>query len=129
MNIKKIETKITFKTETGYYLELTTPETMKLLENTKSKTRKNENGKNVPCLKITELVLIHCNVVNNSYQQNSRVLYIFVPNRLFGQFLNISRKSFMFLKTFDSEFSHIDVWFADQNSESLEIEDKKNITV
>ena len=86
-------------------------------------------GENVPRLEITELVLIHCNVVNNSYQQNSRVLYIFVPNTLFGQFLNISPKSLMFLKTFDSELSHIDVWFTDQNSKSLGIENKKNITV
>ena len=102
---------------------------MKLLGSTKSKISKDKNGEKLPYIEIIEVVLIHCNVVNNSYQQNSRVLYIFVPNRLFGQFLNISRKSFMFLKTFDSEFSHIDVWFADQNSEPLEIEDKKNITV
>ena len=126
---KKIEKKITFKTKTGYYLELATPETKKLLGSTKSKTRKNENGENVPRLEITELVLINCNVANNSYQQNSRVLYTFVPNRLFGQFLNISPKSLMFLKTFDSEFSHIDVWFTDQNFKPLGIEDKKNITV
>ena len=62
---------------------------MKLLGRTKSKITKNENGKNVPRLEITEVVLIHYNVVNNSYQQNSRVLYTFVPSKLFDQLLNI----------------------------------------
>ena len=62
---------------------------MKLIGSTKSKMTKNKNGENVPCLEITEVVLIHCNVVNNSYQQNSRVLYTFVPSKLFDQLLNI----------------------------------------
>ena len=69
-----------FEIKTGYYLELLTPETMKLLRTTKSKITKNENSENVPCLEITEVVLINCNVVNNSYQQNSRILYTFTPN-------------------------------------------------
>ena len=58
----------------------------------------------MPYLEITEVVLVHCNVVNNSYQQNSRVLYTFISNKSFGQLLDISPKSFIFLKTFDSEF-------------------------
>ena len=70
----KIENRITFKIKTGYYLELLTSETLKLLGSTKSKIAKDENGENVPFLEITEVVLIHCNVVNNSYQQTSRVL-------------------------------------------------------
>ena len=74
-----------------------------------SKITKNENGENVLRLEITEVVLIHCNVVDNSYQQNSRVLYTFVPNKSFGELLNISPQNFIFLKPFDSEFSHIDV--------------------
>ena len=82
---------------------------MKLLGNTTSKITKDENGENVPYLEITEVVLIDCNIVNNSYQQNSRVLNTFAPNKSFGQFLNISSKHFMFLKTFDSEFSYIEV--------------------
>ena len=89
---------------------------------------KDENGENVPYLEITEVVLIHCNVVNNSYQQNSRVLYTFVPNKSFGQLLDISPENFIYLKTFDSEFSYIEVWFTDQNSNPLEIEDKINTT-
>ena len=76
---------------------------MKLLESTKSKITKKENDKNIPCLKITEVVLIHCNVGNKSYQQNSRILYTFVPNKPFGPLLNISPENFIFLKTYDSE--------------------------
>ena len=101
---------------------------MKLLGSTKSKITKDKNGENVPYLEITEVVLIHCNVVNNSYQQNSRVLYTFVPNKSFGQLLDISPENFIYLKTFDSEFSYIEVWFTDQNSNPLEIEDKINTT-
>ena len=77
----------------------------------------------MPHLEITEVVLIYYNIVNNDYQQNSRVLYTFVPNKSFGQLLDISPKNFIFLKTFDSEFSNIEVWFTDQNSKPLEIED------
>ena len=88
--INKIENRITFKTKAGYYLELLTPETMKLFGSTKSKITKDENGENVPYLEISEAVLTHCYVLNNSYQQNSRVLYTFVPNKSFGQLLGIS---------------------------------------
>ena len=125
--INKIENRITFKIKTGYYLELLTPETKKLLGNTKSKITKMENGENVPSLDITEVVLMHCNFVNDSYQQNSIVLYTFVPNKSLRQLLNISPENFIILKTFDSEFSHIDVWFTDQNS--LKIQDKTKITL
>ena len=127
--IDEIENRITFRIKTGYYLELLTSETMKLLGSTKSKITKNENGENVPNLKITEIVLIHCNIVNNNYQQNSRVLYTFVPNKSFAQFLDISPKRFIFLKTFDSNFSYIEVWFTDQNYKPLETEDKINISL
>ena len=78
-------------------------------------------------LEITEVVLIHSNVVNNIYQENSQVLYTFVPNKSFGQLLYILPENFTFLKTFDSEFSHINMWFTDQNFNPLEIEDKINI--
>ena len=85
-----------FKIKTEYYLELLIPETMKLLGSTKSKITKNENGENVPRLEVIEVALIHCNIVNNDYQQHSRVLYTFVPNKSFGQLLNISPKNFTF---------------------------------
>ena len=77
---------------------------MKLLASTKSKITQSENGEYVPNLEITEVVLVHCNIVNDNYQQNSRDLYTFVSNQLFGQLLDISPKKFIFLKTFDSEF-------------------------
>ena len=102
---------------------------MKLLGSTKSKIIKDENGENVPHLEITEAVLIHCSIVNNDYQQEFRVLYTVVLNKSFGQLLDISPKHFIFLKTFNSEFSYIEVWFTDQNSKLLEIEDKINITL
>ena len=97
---------------------------MKLLRSTKS-----GNGENVPNLKITELVLVNCNIVNNDYQQSSRVVYTFVPNKSFGQLLDISPKNFVFLKTFNSEFSYIEVWFTDHNSKPVVIEDKINISL
>ena len=102
---------------------------MQLLGSTKSKITKDENGENVPHLEITEVVLVHCNTVNNNCQQDSRVLYTFVPNKSFGQLLGISSKKFIFLKTFNSEFSYIELWFTDQNSKSLETEDKINIAL
>ena len=109
----KIGNRITFKIKTGYYLEVLNPETMKLLISTKSKITKDKTGENVPQLEITEVVLIHCILVNNSYLQNSRVLYTFAPSKSFGQLLDISPENFIFLKTFDSEFSYIEVWFTD----------------
>ena len=82
---------------------------MKLLWSTKSKINKDQTGENVSRLEITEVVLIHFNIVNYDYQQDSRVLYTFVPNKSFGQLLDISPKHFMFLKSFNSEFSYIQV--------------------
>ena len=78
-----------FKIKAGYFLELLMPETMKLLGSTKSKITKYENGENVPHLEIVEVVLIDCNIVNNNYQQDSRVFYTFVPNKSLGQLLDI----------------------------------------
>ena len=122
--VNKIENRITFKIKTGYYLELLTPEAMKLPGSTKSPiTGKDTIGENVPHLDIIEVTLVHCNIVNNSYQQDSRVLYTFVPNKLFGQLLDILSKTSIFLKSSNSEFSYIEVWFVDQHSKSLEKED------
>ena len=85
--------------------------------------------KYVPHLEITEVVLVHCNIVNNDYQQDSRVLHTFVPNKPFGSLLEISPKNNMFLKTFSLEFQDIRVWFIDQNSQLLEIEHRTNLTL
>ena len=127
--VKKIENRITFKLKTGYYLDISTRETMKLLRSTKIKIKKDENCEIVRYLEITEVVLIHCNIVNNYCQQNSRVLETFVPNKSFGQLLQISPKNFIFLRRFDSEFWYVDVWLTNQNSKLLGIEDKVKITL
>ena len=102
---------------------------MKLLGSTKNKITKDENGENVPHLEIIEVVLIHCNIANNDYQQDSRVLYKFVPNKPFGSLLEISPTNHIFLKTFNSEYDEIKVWFTDQNSKPLEMEDRINLTM
>ena len=82
---------------------------MKLLGRTGNKISKDKNGENVPHLEITEVVLVHCNIVNNDYQYVSRVLYTFVPNKPYGSLLEISPANSIFLKTFNSEFSYIEV--------------------
>ena len=94
--IKKIEGIITFRIKNGYSLELLTPETMKLPGSTENKITKDKNGENVPHLEITEVVLVHCNIVNNDYQQDSRVLYTFVPKKTFGSLLEISPTNHIF---------------------------------
>ena len=99
---------------------------MKLLRSTENKITKEKNGENEPRLEITEVVLIHSNIVNNDYQQDSRVLYTFVLNKPFGSLLEIYLTNHIFLKTFNSEYDEIKVWFRDQNSKPLEIEDRIN---
>ena len=127
--VNKIENRVTFKIKNGYSLELLTPETMKLLGSNENKITKDKNDENVPHLEITEEVLVHCNIVNNDYQQDSRVLYTFVPNKPFGSLLEISPTNDIFLKTFNSEYDEIMVWFIDQNSQLLETEDRINLTI
>ena len=127
--VNKIENKITFRIKNRFSLERLTPETMKLLGSTKNKITKDKNGKNVPHLEITEVVLVHCNIVNNDYRQDSRVLYTFVPNKPFGSLLEIYPKNHKFLKTFNSEYDEIKIWFTDQNSQPLEMEDRIILTM
>ena len=93
------------------------------------KITKNKNGENVAHLEVVELVLVHCNLVNNDYQQDSRILYTFVPNKTFGSLLEISPTNHVFLKTFNSEFQEIKIWFTDQTSLPLEAEDTINATL
>ena len=80
----------------------------------------------MPHLEITEVVLVHCDIVSNDYQQDSRVLYTFVPNKSFGSLLEISPTNHIFLKTLNSEYNEIKVWFTDQNSQPLEIKHRTN---
>ena len=88
--VNKIDNRTTFKIKTGYYLEFLTPETMRLLGSTDNKITKGKYNENVPDLEIIEVALAHCNIVNNDHQQDSRVLYVFVPNKSFSQLLELS---------------------------------------
>ena len=124
-----INNRIVFKIKSGYKLELSSKETMKLLGSTKDIIDADKNSENVPKLENVEVVLLHCNLVNNSYQQASRVLFTFVPTKQYGQLISISPKSLIFLKTMNTEFSEIEVWFTDQNNNALEIEDNVNISL
>ena len=94
--IKSNRYSIIFRIKTGYYLKLLMPEMVKLLGSAKSKITKDENCENVPCLEITEVVLVNSNIVNNNYSQNSRFLYLFVSDKLFGQLFDICPKNFIF---------------------------------
>ena len=102
---------------------------MKLLGSTESKINKDKNDENVPHLEVVESILVHCNLINNDYQQDSRVLCTFVPNKPFGSLSEISPTNNIFLTTFNSEFQEIKVWFTDQSSKPLEVEDKINLTL
>ena len=129
IHVNKIEKRVIFKIKNGYSLETLTSETMKLLGSTGYEITKDKNGENVPHLEITEVVLVHCDIVHNDYQRYSRVLYTFVPNKLFGSLLEISPTNHVLLKTFNSEYDEIKVWFTNQNSKQLEIEDRINLTM
>ena len=91
---------------------------MKSLGSNESKITKDKNGENVPNLEINEVVLAHCNLVINDYQQDSRMLNTFVPFKPFGSLLEISPKNYIFFKTLNSEFQEIKVWFTDENGSS-----------
>ena len=122
-----INNRIVFKIKSGYKLVLLSKE-MKLLGSTKDIIDADKNSEKVPKLENLEVVLVHCNLVNNAYQQHSRVLFTFVPTKQYGQLISISPHSLIFLKTMNTEFSEIEVWFADQNNNALEIEDNVNIS-
>ena len=92
---------------------------MKLLGSTENKTTKDKNSENVPHYEITEVVLVYCNIFNNDY----------LLNKPFGSLLEIFSTNYIFLKIFNLEFQAIEVWFPDQNSQPLEIEDRINLTI
>ena len=127
--VNKIKNRIVFKMKTGYKLELISEETIPLLESSKKAIDKNKDGEIVPRLEAVEIVLEHCNLVNNNYQQASKVLFTVVPNKQFGQLLTITPHSRAMLKTPNEEFPFIEIWFTDQNNRPLEIEDNANITL
>ena len=124
-----IKNRIIFKIKTGYKLKLLTPETMKLLGSTKKDVNSDKNSENVPKLESVEVVLVHCNLVKNDYQHTTKVLFSFVPNKQFGQLINISPHSLTTMNTINTEFSFVEVWFTDQASKALQIENNFNLTL
>ena len=124
-----INNRIVFKIKSEYKLELLSKETMKLLGSTKDIIDADKNSENVPKLENVEVVLVHCNLVNNVDQQHSRVLFTFVPTKQYGQLISISPHSLVFLKTMNPDFSEIEIWFTDQNNNALKIEDNANTSL
>ena len=116
----KIKNRIVLKVKTGYKLVLLSPETMKSLESTKKDVDQDRDEEHVPKLESVEVVLVHCYLVNSSYQQASKVLFTCVSNKLFGQLINRAKRSLIMLSATNIEFSSTEVWFTDQNREPLE---------
>ena len=125
----KIKNSIVFKIKTGYKLELLTPETMRLLGSTKKDFDSDKSSEKVPKLESVEVVLIHCNLVNNDYQHTLKVLFSFVPNKQFGQLINISPNTLTMMNTVNTEFSFVEVWFTNHTIKALEIEDNVDLTL
>ena len=105
---------IVFKIKTSYKQELLSEETMQLLGSSTKDIDQNKDREIVPRLETGEVVLVHCNLVNNSYQQASKVLFTFVPNKQFGQLITITPHSLTMLKTINSEFSFIEIWLTNR---------------
>ena len=106
-----------------------TPETIKLLGSTEKDVDAEKNIENVPKLESAEVVLVHCNLVKNDYQHISKDVFSFFPNKQFRQLINISPHSLTMMNTVNTEFSFVEVWFTDQTSKALEIEDNVNLTL
>ena len=102
---------------------------MKLLGSTKKDVHQDKNGENVPKLEFVETVLVHCNLIKNVYQHTSKVLFTFVPDKEFGQLINISPHSLIMMNTVNTEFSSVEVWFTDKASKAIEIKDNVNLTL
>ena len=102
---------------------------MKLLGSTKKVVDKDKNGEYVPKLESVEVVLVHCNLVKNDYQHASKVLFSFAPNKKFGELLNITPHVFTMMSTINAELCSVEVWFTDQSSKPLEVDDNINLTL
>ena len=127
--VNEINNRIVFKIKSGYKLELLSKEMMRLLGSSTGTIDGDKNSELVPKLESVDLVLVHCNLVNNSYQQASKVLFTFVPNKKYGQLITVSPEMLIMLKTVNTEFSFIEIWFTDQDNRPLEIEDSVNISL
>ena len=127
--VNEINNRIVFKIKSGYKLELLSKETMRLLGSSTDTIDGDKNSELVPKLESVDLVLVHCNLVNNSCQQASKVLFTFVPNKKYGQLITVSTETLIMLKTVNTEFPFIAIWFTDQDNRPLEIEDSVNISL
>ena len=105
--VNKIINRIVFKIKSGHKLELLSKETIRLLGSSADTIDGDKNSELVPKLESADLVLVHCNLVNDSYQQASKVLFTFVPNKRYGQLITVSPNSLIMLKTINTEFSFI----------------------
>ena len=129
INVNTTNNRIVFKIKSGYKLELLSSETMKLLGSSKSVIDSDKNGELVPKLESVDLVLMNCNLVNNTYQKASKVLFTFVPDKSYGQLITTSPHSLIMLKTVNTEFSFVEIWFTDQDNRPLEIEDNVRVWI
>ena len=127
--VNEINNRIVFKIKLGYKLELLSKETMKLLGSPTDTIDTDKNSELVPKLESVDLVLVHCNLVNNSYQQASKVLFTFAPNKKYGQLITVSTETLIMVNTVNTEFSFIEIWFTDRDNRPLEFEDSVNISL
>ena len=124
----RILNRVTFRIKTGYKLDLLTNETMRLLgDGPIIDTTK--NGENVPKLEIVRNVLVFCNLVENTYLQDSKLLFSFVPNSKFGNLLSITPQVLNYCDTVDSIFDCIEILFTDQNGRLLQIDDDITVSI
>ena len=128
-NFDRESTSSNLSKKTGYKLELLTPEIIRFIGSTKKDVDKDKNDENVPKLESFEVVLVHCNLVKNDYQHRSKVLFIYFPNKQFGQLINISPHSLTMMNTVNTKFSFAEIWCTDQARKALEIEDNVNLTL
>ena len=119
--VNEINDRIVFKIKSGYKLELLSKETMRLLGSSSDTIDGDKNSEFVPKLESVDLILVHCNVVNNNYRQASKLLFTFVPNKKYGQLITVSPETLIMLKTVNTEFSFIAIWFTDQDNRPLKI--------
>ena len=126
--MNKTKNRIVFKIKTGYKLEIS-PETIILLGSAKKDVDQDKDGENVPKLEFVEAVLVHWSLVNDNYQQASKVFFAFVLDKQLGQLITNASHSLTMLKTNNTEFQSIEVWFTDQNNRPLEMEDNVNVTL
>ena len=127
--VNEINNRIVFKIKSGYKLELLSKETMRLLGSSSGTIDGDKNSELVPKLESVDLVLVHCNVVNNNYQQASKVLFTFVPNKKYCQLITVSPETLIMLQTVNTEISFIEIWFTEQDNRLLQIEDSVNISL